>query len=49
MSSASHERSDMSFLDSHESVLIILHVAEQQVEDLKIQLDDALGAEEILI
>jgi dynactin 1 len=36
-------------LDSHESVLIMLQNAEQQVEDLKIQLDDALGAEEILV
>lgn len=39
----------LSFLDSHESVLIMLQNAEQQVEDLKTQLDDALGAEEILV
>lgn len=37
------------FVDSHESVLIMLQNAEQQVEDLKIQLDDALGAEEMLV
>lgn len=37
------------FLDSHESVLIMLQNAEQQVEELKLQLDDALGAEEILV
>jgi hypothetical protein len=36
-------------VDSHESVLIMLQNAEQQVEDLKIQLDDALGAEEMLV
>lgn len=36
-------------LDSHESVLIMLQNAEQQVEDLKLQLDDALGAEEMLV
>ena len=39
----------LSFLDSHESVLIMLQNAEQQVEELKMQLDDALGAEEILV
>jgi len=39
----------LSFIDSHESVLIMLQNAEQQVEDLKIQLDDALGAEEMLV
>jgi hypothetical protein len=39
----------LSFSDSHESVLIMLQNAEQQVEDLKIQLDDALGAEEMLV
>lgn len=39
----------LSFVDSHESVLIMLQNAEQQVEDLKMQLDDALGAEEILV
>ena len=39
----------LSFVDSHESVLIMLQNAEQQVEDLKIQLDDALGAEEMLV
>ena len=39
----------LSFVDSHESVLIMLQNAEQQVEDLKIQLDDALGAEEVLV
>lgn len=38
-----------SFIDSHESVLIMLQNAEQQVEDLKVQLDDALGAEEMLV
>lgn len=38
-----------SFVDSHESVLIMLQNAEQQVEDLKLQLDDALGAEEMLV
>ena len=37
------------FLDSHESVLIMLQNAEQQVEELKLQLDDALGVEEILV
>ena len=37
------------FLDSHESVLIMLQNAEQQVEELKLQLDDALGAEEMLV
>ena len=37
------------FVDSHESVLIMLQNAEQQVEDLKLQLDDALGAEEMLV
>jgi len=39
----------LSLVDSHESVLIMLQNAEQQVEDLKIQLDDALGAEEMLV
>ena len=39
----------MPFVDSHESVLIMLQNAEQQVEDLKLQLDDALGAEEMLV
>ena len=39
----------LSFVDSHESVLIMLQNAEQQIEDLKIQLDDALGAEEVLV
>ena len=39
----------MLFVDSHESVLIMLQNAEQQVEDLKLQLDDALGAEEMLV
>ena len=38
-----------SFSDSHESVLIMLQNAEQQVEDLKLQLDDALGAEDMLV
>lgn len=40
---------DLVIIDSHESVLIMLQNAEQQVEDLKLQLDDALGAEEILV
>lgn len=39
----------MTSVDSHESVLIMLQNAEQQVEDLKLQLDDALGAEEMLV
>lgn len=39
----------LSSVDSHESVLIMLQNAEQQVEDLKLQLDDALGAEEMLV
>lgn len=41
--------SDLVIIDSHESVLIMLQNAEQQVEDLKLQLDDALGAEEMLV
>ncbi|KAI0931161.1 hypothetical protein AcW2_000104 [Taiwanofungus camphoratus] len=33
----------------YESTLIILSNAETQIEDLKVQLDDALGAEEMLV
>ena len=36
-------------LAQYESTLIRLSNAEAQVEDLKLQLDDAMGAEEMLV
>ena len=47
--SSSTETLTSPLVDSHESVLIMLQNAEQQVEELKLQLDDALGAEEMLV
>ena len=39
----------MKILAQYESTLIKLANAEIQIEDLKVQLDDALGAEEMLV
>lgn len=42
-------RTDVCFSADFESALIKLSNAEVQIDDLKIQLDDALGAEEMLV
>jgi dynactin 1 len=43
------ERSLLLFLAKYDEALIKLSNAEVQIEDLKLQLDDALGAEEMLV